>query len=328
MKMCCAFGVFLSVLGLSDVSTLVEGGRVNSSGLPGATAALRGRRTQRERLILDSEHAALNQTLPHFNAKDDLPARDHPLLWIHIHKAAGSYICHMAQVAGEDIVRPNANCNLIGHDGYGDSGHPERTMTCQQRAQLFRRRMWTFGAIERELYDKDLCFQQFDYGILLREPLDLMHSEMNYRAAQNAGTFGKGMVTALRMELAKPNPPPAGRQQWGPWKFFDNIQTRLLANALNVPAGQINESHLRIARARLAKFRLVARVEDLRSSIRKKAIFTKLGWRRAHVFAPDKRINKVNVDRYHFTASEKAWLANVNKYDLQLYRSVVPAGEP
>lgn len=249
-----------------------------------------------------------------------IPNRTEPLLWIHLHKAAGSYMCLMANQANEQIVSPSSNCNWLGHDGYVDSGYPERAVTCAERRDYFRTGNFTYGHIEHELRPSDLCWDDFAYGTMLREPTDLIHSQMNYDAALYNGS-GLLLLDALQAELEQPSPlPDQGASQWEPgWKYFDNIQTRLLADALQVPAGQINEEHAAKARERLKRFRVVLRVEDIADGYRQQDLFRKLGWQSVE---PQDAVNKVSHATLNFTDAQIAWLRELNRHDIALYQSI------
>eukprot|EP00971_Amphidinium_carterae_P310043 6160974-Amphidinium_carterae.1 len=110
----------------------------------------------------------------------------------------------MASIAREKIVRPQSNCNWKLHDGYHASGKRSIfAISCKDRAEYYAKNGYTYSQIERELWPSDECWEQFTYGVMLREPLALMKSEMNYRGQlypEDGG--GPSMVRALRTKLA------------------------------------------------------------------------------------------------------------------------------
>lgn len=259
-----------------------------------------------------------SSTLASEGASSHWVKRGKPLLWVHIHKAAGSFMCMMAKRAGENIVVPNdGNCNWKLKDGYGQSGR--YTPACQERASYFQSHGFTYGQVERELKDSDVqCAAHFAFGVMLREPVDLMHSNLNFNMKLFNGK-GRQTINEFRLMLNSPSKEYAGPHQWPEWKVLDNYQTRLLADAVDVPAGGVTMAHLNKARERLASFQVVARVEDLRQS--GYAMFNSLGWDGSslarHIGGP--RVNHQSHDVFSFTAEEVAFLRQVNHLDIQLH---------
>lgn len=242
--------------------------------------------------------------------------RQKPLMWVHIHKAAGTLMCHLAPLAYERIVLPNSNCNWNPQDMFGTSGNPEAGPTCLERMHYFEKHGYTYGQIERELWDSDYCWDHFDYAVMLREPIDLMHSSLNYNKKFYHGK-GKAALHVLKDHMR------TGRHhsavQWHEFLILDNMQVRLLANALDVPAGQIDDSHVEKAKQVLNNFKAVGALEDLSSNAL--SFFGKLGWEphmASHVRGPKK--NHVKVDVLDFTPDEEDWLRDHNKYDIALYQ--------
>lgn len=262
----------------------------------------------------------------------DTTPRSRPLLWIHIHKAGGTFICAMAQLAGEKVTEPSDGaCNWLWHDQYRDSGDVER-ISCKERSDYFRdpTRNYTWGQIEREFAEADRCWNEFDYGVMLREPVALLESEVNYHPS--CWFLGKpcgggpddpaDFLRTFKEMLASPSDIP-DNDQYALWKYFDNIQVRLLAPALDVPAGKLNETHLNAAKESLAKFKIIARLEDLPHVGPK--VFDKLGWSQkmmAHVGEPV-NMNKNGHD-YIFSEDEVKWLRHVNRFDRALWEAYEP----
>merc|ERR1712048_1191666 len=100
------------------------------------------------------------------------------MLWVHIHKAAGTTMCALAKINGERVVKPNRNCNW-DFDGSIDI-LTTSTPSCKGRADHFNKNGYTWGQIERELYDGAIC-PDFDYGIMLRDPIKLRQSFAFYQ---------------------------------------------------------------------------------------------------------------------------------------------------
>lgn len=249
--------------------------------------------------------------------------KEKPFLWVHIHKAAGTFMCMMARQAGERVVKPQSNCNWAGHDRYKDIGHPERAVGCAQRKSIFLQNGFTWGQIERELWPADHCWNDFDYGIMLRQPMELVHSFLNYNLKYFSGN-GRGSMRALERRL-KIHPRLrrklhiAAPQHFPEWLFLDNIVTRLLTNNLELPAGGLKPQHVVQAKDILKHFKVVAILEELPSA--SVSIFKSLGWP-AHLASHVREKKLENPkDSMRFTPAEKRYLRWVNRWDIKLYNS-------
>lgn len=214
-----------------------------------------------------------------------------PLLWLHIHKEAGTFACLAAVVNGERIVAPSVNCNwkafdLIWQgtcnatvcDGSSRGGVGSRNFhasTCQNRALYFSRGNYTFGAIEREFHKEDLC-PDFRYGTALREPLAALASKVIFDTKNlyvTAASYGVAVPDQKVFELgwfkeflnvvfnsssedAVYTDPEESVYGLPAWKLLDNYKIRAILGdeAFNVGPGQINVLHLRKAIERLNRF--------------------------------------------------------------------------
>lgn len=227
-------------------------------------------------------------------------------------------MCSLAKLAGEKVLEPNENCNYAGPGSSDDFHSTGRIgMGCPSRLGLYEAQGATWGQIERQLPDDDICPGAFEYGTMLRDPIALMLSMLNH---VEYFSIGKAFLGRLRKALKAGTTGPY-QQSEGLWKLFDNYQTRVLANAMDVPGGQINATHLELARARLARFRVAARLEDLGPE---HPLFESLGW-------PDEARRQVAGRRknpsmriYKFNNKERSWLEDINRHDLALYAGLAP----
>lgn len=246
-----------------------------------------------------------------------------PMIWLHIHKAGGSLMCWLAQLAGERILEPSDGaCNWLRHDAYLDSGKDKVKVSCDERVRQMHSQGSTWSQIERELGDSDRCWDDFHYGVSLREPVALLESMVNYRP----GKFGGGPLNPdaflhkLRQTLDQ-GQATHDSTQYPLWKYFDNIQTRLLAPCLEVPPGGINSTHVRRAKKTLAKFAIVSRLEDLPTTAL--SVFSKLGWN-PHMKRHIGESVNARDHGYIFTAKQANWLREVNRHDRELWEAYAP----
>jgi hypothetical protein len=269
----------------------------------------------------------MNQTVHAFLA-DLAPARQKPLMFLHIHKAGGTMLCRFARQA-EVVVRPEDNCNWKGQDDYHTSGQPNLHKTCADRLLFFRQNGFTYGQIEREMGDEEMC-ADFDYAVLLREPMALMSSLWNYELWYAWKGWGstkeehKDPAGFLRGTVdSHCSVTPTTSQGDAFWKFFDNFQTRFLANAFDVPAGKLDDTHAAKAHARLQEHKVnVKLLEEM--PIQGAAFFSQLGW--PDNFASHLHEKSNSLDgfqdkfvRKQFSESDAAYLRELNKYDYALY---------
>jgi len=267
-----------------------------------------------------------------------------PLVWVHLHKAGGTLMCYLAEL-NEKVVSTRHNCNWEGHDGWEESGRPSVRKSCSERAKMFHKNGYTYGQIEREMDDDELC-DKFRYGIMFREPLALMQSIVNYELwyqrkvghtaySQPFLEFPDDVAKWLEGKIEAGAVPGS---ELAPWAWLDNFQTRLVANAFDVPVGQITEDHLARARAFLRKNKFMVQVlEDLPTQGER--LFNKLGWTmgwrngilkaKKNSFQDMLRKHALNTtDRADravprpFTAEELDYLRDLNRYDLELYNGV------
>lgn len=259
-----------------------------------------------------------------------------PLVWLHLHKAGGTLMCKLAERNEEHVVRPATNCNWQGHDGWIHSGNPYVRKSCAERAQMFQEFGFTYGQIEREMDEVEIC-DKFRYGVMFREPLELMQSVVNFELwfqtevehtayRQPFLQFPSDVTEWMKSKIDAEEVPGSERI---PWTWLDNFQTRVLANAFDVPAGQINGTHLTRARAFLRKHDFMIQVlEDLPSQGQK--LFDQLGWTWSEG-ALTSRINSLHemhhgkamrtAEQRSFTPKEKEYLRRLNQQDVELYNA-------
>lgn len=252
--------------------------------------------------------------------------RTKPMLWWHVHKAAGTYMCQAAQ-AYEEVVSPHANCNWNAHDVYSTIDRNRYSVPCATRASYFAEQGVTWGAVERPMWPEDNC-SEFDHGTLLREPLSLMLSQHNYDNWYNvnfnhgSALFLPAAMLAVRHAVAKRNAPFPVRQLGEErTRFFDNFQVRVFSGQYDAPFGGVTRQDLEAAKSRLQNFRVRGVLEDLASS--GDELFQQLGWparsQRQHTTRPNAG-NKAYAEQ--FRASDASMLESLNSLDRELYEFV------
>lgn len=249
--------------------------------------------------------------------------RSKPMMWVHIHKAAGSFMCAAAHLNGESVVQPGGNCNWNPDGGQGayytQKGHAD----CKRRNAHFSKNNYTWGQIERVM-DNEFCFDTMDYAIWLRDPVKLALSETNYK--YSAGDVESNLKCSAEGDHKKcPDP----KDDVPLWKYFDNYAVRVLGGptVYNKQPGHVTEDDAKAAIKLLKRFKIVAQMEKVTGTDQGKQHFLEeVGWSKWPA-ADDKsngqglRMNK-QKNRITFSAQETEKIRNQNKYDYMLYNSV------
>jgi len=246
-----------------------------------------------------------------------------PVIWIHVHKNAGSTICQLARANNESIVAEKAdgdgNCNWVQHDEEIQINASSHT-SCADRSHAFATHQWTFGMIEREVHEDDIC-EGFMYGTLLREPVSHALSFANYElidVARDLECLRSGALSCDQwMFIRRP-------ESWGnvsyptvqSWIVFDNYQVRTLLgeDGLKIPPGQVTEQHARKVIAMLSKFDLVSLVEELDGAM-PRMLGDTLGWRNTSVPHANTKMPYESIPRKPISDQDMAYLEELNKID-------------
>jgi hypothetical protein len=196
-----------------------------------------------------------------------------PMVWFHIQKAAGSWVCQRAN-EHEMLTYPSINCNMKAEgDDASSLGKEVYTLDCEERAEIFQNLNATWTHIERDWRDIDLRCPQFLYGTMLREPSNLMTSNLHFRNIKVGGVkavvdyiHGRGGMNldwVSRLII-----PRSRRYPVGPalnFRLFDNVMVRLL-NGLegwHTPAGQVSQQQFEHAKQVLDTMDVVMILEHL-----------------------------------------------------------------
>ena len=95
--------------------------------------------------------------------------RHRPVVWVHLHKAAGTWMCTQAKRQREHVLSPENDCNFQDTriDGPAATGTRAKRLSCSQRRDAYRKLKATWGQIEREVNAEDVRCGFL--GVLARE---------------------------------------------------------------------------------------------------------------------------------------------------------------
>lgn len=239
-----------------------------------------------------------------------------PMLWIHLHKNAGTSICELARANSEIIVKErfdgghsiNTNCMWMDHDHY-KLLNASIGVSCTDRNEAFAKNHWTFGMIEREVNDNDMC-EGFLYGIALRDPMSRVISSARY---DNVNV--SRVIECIRSGGSSCDP-----QQWHfhRWIFFDNYQTRILLGkeGLKIPPRGVTEHHAQQVISMLSRFDIVTFVEELADKTPNMFKNT-LGWWDTTLLHEREHANE--KEEQVFTNEEFSYIEELNRVDRIVY---------
>jgi len=247
----------------------------------------------------------------------EMPAH-RPIMWVHISKAGGTTFCTLAK-RYERVVQPNINCNWVSHD-QAKLVNTRPHETCKERASYFQEHNFTWGQIERELNDGNMCFDDFDYGIMIRDPIDLAESLLNFFHfdAHVADKLIQCVESKGQGNSCDDLGPVKGRNiRSPPWYFMDNYLVRILGgvDVYNLPVGKITAEHADAVSEMLKnKFRAVLLFEDLRDNSVLDNVFHWSG-------LPTHEVEHVNGNAHavKFTEEQRRTLRRLTMPDYKVY---------
>merc|ERR1719198_1532161 len=233
-------------------------------------------------------------------------------------------MCQMAQLNYEMTVFPEVNCNCMGRDQVSLIGRNKTHVDCEERAAHYKKWHATWGAIERELNEDDICQSNFSYGVMLRDPMQLAVSQMNFagftpeEARQHLHCVGHNPASCDA--VARDSEKGFEKSKAGPlWKFFDNYLVRVLGgfDTFSLPAGAVTKEHADMVIKRLSSFDAVLFVEEIN---KQPSIFkTCLGWSKGpEHLSVDKHING-HRHILDLTPEEYLQAEYQNRFDYHVY---------
>lgn len=288
-------------------------------GLPSQAADPQGNAVRSSREVFGATLAKEKPSYPQTGAGK------RPWLYLHIHKAAGSHMCELAMKAREQIVVPSQKCHWEEHDMPEHMGKPETSIRCEQRMQYMKDNGATYAHIAREFRLRyDYCPVYFTYATTIRHPMGRINAQMISDCGSGLGRERtKAAVMSdlrIRLGLDQGEIVTMGEETW---KFYDNFQIRIIADAYNVPAGGISSEHVAKAKKVLESFDVVGIAEDLKDPQYIKALANAMGWTGLSnaYLRRDERTHTEN--RCSMTRVEEEWLGKLNEPEIQLYNWAV-----
>lgn len=240
--------------------------------------------------------------------------RERPLLFVHMNKAGGTTLCHLAKSNGERILAASwdHNCNFPNDGPVVNWGLAQPLFTsCQQRLSFIKERGVTFNSIEHFLDNDTVCSEDMIYFTILRDPIKRLESLARYERINGSTLIewatGSGQIV-------------------GHYHQVDNYYIRMLCGQLTFeqPRGAIGLREYLRARRVLAQFHYVLVTEHLEEDL--PVLSHEFGWRRSDNLAEAANTSPLEShDRYFLTEDQTKELTRINEWDVLLYQAVAEA---
>ena len=243
------------------------------------------------------------------------------MLWLHLHKSAGSSIRHIAALNGEVPLQPaTTNWNLFLKDRERDG-----VVNCTERLALFElQEASTWVSVERPFEESaDACLssktKQFQMGVALRNPIETAESTMSYHDI-NPEELTEKLKRASELKQRPRDVELARRGNMdrnSPLAHFDNFMVRSLLGRTvfdEVPIGGVSEAHLKRALKSLeTRFDVVLVLDDLQKHLQQLAALR--NWRNFH----DDTFYNAHSDRKVLSNETQKILKKHSSIDTMLY---------
>ena len=258
---------------------------------------------------------------------------------LHLSHSAGTFMCRMAARNGETLLPLHHNCNMPGDTCFNEF----KPISCIERFNLMAQADSTFVAVERGLYEFEMCSDSFDYATLVRNPLSRMDSlASKYSSYLPIDELMKALanqtmsVSPYSLFLQPPLNNDTAYNSLGPddmlrprrldglgMLWFDNALVRFLSANSTLPwtaaLGRIGAAAYDAAKLTLSRFKFVMTAETLskdQATARRAFGSSVLNWT-AMEFSP---IN--DHGPHHMTQRQKKFFRERNRWDICLYKHV------
>lgn len=110
-------------------------------------------------------------------------------------------VCQLARLNYERLFARNANCNHLNDQPHPQDGEKSRyrTIQCRDRTHWTQMKVVTFSAFERGLETGEFCPNDFDYVLVVREPVARMDSLVSGFRKNSAGPTVREVMRQLHL---------------------------------------------------------------------------------------------------------------------------------
>mmetsp|Transcript_17383 Transcript_17383/g.47160 ORF Transcript_17383/g.47160 Transcript_17383/m.47160 type:complete len:319 (-) Transcript_17383:117-1073(-) len=242
-----------------------------------------------------------------------------PLMFIHVHKSLGSWMCWVVQFVGGSSI-DHQDCSAPDDTCWASSAFDYKS-TCAARVQQLNAHNWTFYEIERWIDFAedagDWCPEELSYAIIMRDPVKRAASQM---------TANKQTIDDIKGWFESPRVFNRREGFVSSHVSYDNFYVRTLCGVecFFLPPGAITEAHLEKAKKRLEELDAVLMVEDLLTQLVQLEALT--GWKGLQSYS-DQFIHNdgciyggSECAKFLMTGEAEAFLRSHNQLDVELYQ--------
>lgn len=242
------------------------------------------------------------------------PSRTMPIMFLHLHKAAGTTLCELARLNGEKMLGSSTpqNCNLQLDGTAVNRGRiPPRFQTCSERADFLLSRGISFNAVEHFLDGTDsepLCNDRLYYMTIMREPLQRLHSLCSFSRWNGTELVKWATMDDPTTEMFV--------------HHVDNYYIRTLGGSeiFHRPRGSIGLAELKKAESVLSQFSSVIPLDELNERL--PSLLADLDWSTAGIIRAENPTPQSNREKYFITEEQADLLAAINHWDIRLWKSL------
>jgi hypothetical protein len=213
-----------------------------------------------ERFRESFEH--LQTKLP---AHGDVAAKrkEHPIIFVHIHKYGGTSVCLLAKLNGEQVPSGSCNCNFCTDSCKYSQG--PRMQPHDYGSKMLPHTSVSYAQIERDVLPQDLdefLSMEVRTGVMLRDPMEGVLANIvahkiglaDLEIALKTGDFRRAYAHERGCLKQAHNPDVASH-------LIQSFATRSLSGFFDVKS--TTDEHLESAKRNLDKFNVVQILEDL-----------------------------------------------------------------
>jgi len=230
-----------------------------------------------------------------------------PVLWLHLHNFAGTYLC---REAAKQLERGPTGQNCLLERDRCSTQNEDKRIHCSERAAMDKTN--SFSMVERDVEDADLC-EKLLTGIMLRDPISGAQSTLRNNKVDKhtlMQVLRTGQVELIEHRGCLP--------PWDVYQHFDNFATRTLGDGYMAPPGGVTKEHFLKAKSRLSSLDVVLILEELQHHFPQ--LEHTLGWDTSLMTPSEPANSHCGDDLPSWTLTQKRFLTELNEWDIKLYK--------
>ena len=250
-----------------------------------------------------------------------------PVIALHLSHGAGTFLTNQARANCERVT--SSVWFMTGGNLKGDRPNwPAQHRSCSERRAVAADQDLTFMGFERGFMKGEFCPRDFGYVLLLRRPAERMRS----MATSSAMPIDQLLAALARGQMdVSPfynflKPPKPSTRRYGLVNFDNALVRFLVEDAMYLPLGAVNATHLAEARRTLSRFCMVMTLDlisgapGLAERVLQRSV---MGWHRLYPVARNVHNNYSDGGTTaRMSEQQLAALVARNALDMQLWDEI------